>query len=180
VWDRLGRAGRFVVGTGVSDSHAGYPGEYDGTGNTFVSWIWAPSRAAGDLLEGLARGRVFFGDIARFDGSIDLTSAGGFRMGDVVVTSAASESVTAVLTGLAAGDRVQWIVSGAPAGVTTASGPSLKETRTIALHPSEPTIVRVELREPGGAEQAFSNPITFVRGAPLHDSPRLVFHRTRR
>ena len=71
------------------------------------------------VLEGLLQAK------ARFDGSIDLTSAGSFRMGDVVVTSAARESVTAELTGLAPGDRVQWIVSGASIGVTTASGPSL-------------------------------------------------------
>jgi hypothetical protein len=67
-----------------------------------------------------------------------------------------------------------------PAGVTIASGPSLYETRTIALDPSRPTIVRVELREAGGQEQAFSNPLSFVRVAPLHATPRLAFHHTRR
>lgn len=180
VWDRLGLAGRFVIGTGVSDSHNGYPGEYDSTTNTFVSWIWAASRGADDLLAGLARGRVFFGDITRFDGTLELTSASGFRMGDIVVTSAESEDVTAALTGLEAGDRLQWIVSGVPAGAAVASGPDLTETRTIVLDPAGPTIVRVELREAGGRELAFGNPISFVRAAPLHALQRLVFQRTRR
>lgn len=180
LWDKLGLAGRFVVGTGVSDSHNGFPGEYNGKGNTFVSWIWAPSRTADDLLMGLAEGRVFFGDITRFDGTIDLRSPGGFRMGDIVVTSATSMEVTALLTGLTAGDRVSWIVSGVPVATATATGPNLTDTRTIPLAPSAPTIVRVELRESGGAEQAFSNPIAFVREAPLHALPRLAFHRRAR
>jgi hypothetical protein len=175
VWDRLGLAGRFLVGTGVSDSHIGYPGEYSGKGNTFVSWIWAPSAEAPDLLAGLERGRVFFGDIAHFDGALDLTSAGASRMGDIVVTSAASAEITLRVDGLAGGESVRWILSGALAATSTAAAATHLETRVFALHPSEPTLVRVEVLGPGGVEKAFSNALSFVRAAPARSTARVVF-----
>jgi hypothetical protein len=176
VWDQLALAGRFVTGTGVSDSHTGYAGEYRGQGNTLVSWIWARSRARADLLEGLAHGRVFFGDIAFFDGDVELTASTGVRMGDIALTQAASISVSLSACGLAAGDQVRWIVSGQLLATTIAAGSKHTETRSIPLHAALPTSVRIEVFGPGGEEKVFSNPLTFVRTAPLRPTPRFVRH----
>jgi hypothetical protein len=175
VWDQLGLGGRFVVGTGVSDSHSGFTGEYDGTDNTFVSWIWAASMAAADLLEGLRRGRVFFGDIARFDGALDLVTDGGARMGDILVTHRSSQTVTARLEGLVNGDQVSWIVSGAPQATVLAAGPTLQDTQVVVLDPTRPTLVRLELHSSAGQPKAFSNPLTFVRSTPDHAQARVVY-----
>jgi hypothetical protein len=180
VWDQLAKSGRFVVGTGVSDSHSGFQGEYNGQGNTLVSWIWAPSIAPADLLAGLEHGRVFFGDIARFDGRLDLTTPGGFHMGDIVVTNAPSAEITLSVDGLVVGDVLRWIVSGALASTSIVGAPSVIESRTVVLNPSAPTAVRVEVYAAAGQEKVFSNPITFVRNAPLHATSRVIFERPRR
>src|SRR5262249_43344870 len=93
VWDELGRRGLFLVGTGVSDSHGGTEQRWRTAPNNFLSWIYARSPEKADLIEGMRAARVFFGDIVLFDGSVDLVSGRGHRMGRIVVTDRDVESV---------------------------------------------------------------------------------------
>lgn len=166
VWDQLGLAGLDLVGTGVSDSHGGPDQRWRTDENNFVSWIYARSPGKADLIEGLRAGRVFFGDIVLFDGTVDLSTARGARMGQIVVRDAASEDVTVAIDGLAAGDSVRLIVSGTEVARWSAASSSFRQTQQVALDPARPTIVRVEAYAPDDTAKVLSNPITFLRDAP--------------
>ncbi|HEY8515809.1 MAG TPA: hypothetical protein VIS07_09890 [Candidatus Binatia bacterium] len=166
VWDQLAQHGLFLVGTGVSDSHGGPDQRWRTDANNFVSWIYARSPEKADLLEGLRAGRVFFGDLVLFDGSLDLITKGGARMGQIVVTDAPSEVVQVRIDGLAVGDDVRLIVSGNEAARWSATTPLLVEPYEVTLDETRPTVVRVEVFTADGKAKVFSNPITFVREPP--------------
>jgi hypothetical protein len=166
VWDELAQRGLFVVGTGVSDSHGGPGQRWRTDANNFVSWIYARSPDKADLIEGLRAGRVFFGDLVRFDGTVDLTTARGARMGQIVVTDAPHEDVTVRIEGLVARDHVRLVVSGREEGRWRVASSSFAQTRTVMLDPTQPTVVRVEVDGRDGTAKVLSNPITFVRQEP--------------
>lgn len=166
VWDQLAQRGLFLVGTGVSDSHGGPEQRWRTDGNNFVSWIYARSPDKGDLIEGLRAGRVFFGDLVLFDGTLDVTAARGARMGEIVVTKVPSEEVTVRIDGLTPGDDVRLVVSGREAARWTATSPAFVATHVAPLDPAAPTVVRVEVYAGDGRAKVFGNPITFVREEP--------------
>jgi hypothetical protein len=80
-WDVCSRNALFLTGNGVSDDHSGKNWR-TGTKN-FLTWAWAPTTSEPDLLAALAAGRAFFGDLARFAGTIDLRVDGACPMGSV-------------------------------------------------------------------------------------------------
>lgn len=166
VWDRLALDGLFLVGTGVSDSHGGPSQRWRTDQNNFLSWIYARSSEKADLLDGLRAGRVFFGDIVLFDGTVDLVTPSGARMGQIVVRETASEDVEVRIDGLKDGDSVRMIVAGEEAARWTASGPSFRQTQRVALDPSRPTVVRVAAYASDGTAKVLSNPITFLPQMP--------------
>jgi len=168
VWDQLAQRELFLVGTGVSDSHGGPSQRWRTDQNNFVSWIYAASPSKEDLIAGLRAGRVFFGDIVLFDGTLDLTTSRGARMGQIVVRepSVVSEAVTVRIDGLAAGDSVRLLASGAEVARWTADGAAFQQTHEVALDPSRPTVVRVEAYTADGTAKVLSNPITFLRSEP--------------
>ena len=168
VWDQLALNGLFLVGTGVSDSHGGPSQRWRTDQNNFVSWIYARSPSKDDLIAGLRAGRVFFGDIVLFDGTLDLTTPRGARMGQIVLRApdVASEQVEVKIDGLASGDSVRLIVSGEEAARWTAAGASFVQRHEVALHAERPTVVRVEAYAADGTAKVLSNPITFVRSEP--------------
>ena len=79
-WDRLSANGLSLVGVGVSDTHGGawhaamQPG-------SFTTWVLARSTASGDVIEGLRRGRAFFGNGFLWDGTFAFR-VGTARMGE--------------------------------------------------------------------------------------------------
>jgi hypothetical protein len=168
VWDDLAGLGLRPVGIGTSDSHGG---TWRDDPNRFVSWIFAASPERAALVEGLRRGRVFFGDPARFDGSLDLSTASGAVMGQIVVTDRNADEVRIDATGLVPGDLVEVVVSGAPAARHVAEGERLHVVHPLALAQGEDAFVRAELRDAGGGPRAFSNPIHFVRPARAEGLP---------
>ena len=171
VWDRLALDGLFLVGTGVSDSHGGPSQRWRTDQNNFLSWIYARSPDKADLIEGLRAGRVFFGDIVLFDGTVDLVTPGGARMGQIVLRETPSEDVEVRIDGLKSGDRVRMIVSGEEAARWTADGPSFRQTQRVTLDPAHPTIVRVEAHTADGVAKVLSNPITFLPQMPPNGIP---------
>ena len=160
VWDDLARRGLRPVGIGVSDSHGG---RWADDPNGFVSFVLAPAPERGALVEGLRRGRVFFGDPTRFDGTLDLRAAGGAVMGQIALTGAESEEVRIEATGLAPGDLVDVVVSGERTARHVAEGSALHVAQRVAIPPGEDAFVRVEVRDAAGAPKVFSNAIHFVR-----------------
>jgi hypothetical protein len=168
VWDDLAGLGLRPVGIGTSDSHGG---TWRGDPNGFVTWIFAASPERAALVEGLRRGRVFFGDPTRFDGSLDLWSASGAVMGQIVVTDRNADEVRIDAAGLVPGDLVDVVVSGAPAARHVAEGERLHVAHPLALAPGEDAFVRAEVRDAEGGPRAFSNPIHFVRPARAEGLP---------
>ena len=164
-WDQLAlRGGLRPVGVGVSDHHGG-PLRWRTMANNFVSWVLAPSPSKADLIEGLRSGRVFFGDITRFDGTLDLTTDGGSRMGQIVVTDRTSVEAHISVDGLAATDRVIVVESGVLARFLDVDGESFRSTETLELPPG-PGFVRFECLARSGVQKAYSNAIHFVREVP--------------
>jgi hypothetical protein len=162
VWDDLARRGLRPVGVGVSDSHGG---RWRDDPNNFVSFVLAPAPEREALIAGLRRGRVFFGDLTRFDGSLDLVAANGAVMGQIAVTDVASHEVRIAATGLAPGDLVDVVVSGEPAARHVAENGAMHVAQRVEIPPGQDAFVRVQVRDAAGAPKAFSNAIHFVRPA---------------
>jgi hypothetical protein len=165
-WDQLAlRAGLRPVGIGVSDHHGG-PLRWRTMANNFVSWILAPSPEKADLIDGLRAGRVWFGDITQFDGTLALTTDGGAVMGQEVVTDRSSVTIDVAVDGLEATDRVILVESGELTEYLDAEGPSYRGTFEVALPDRPGSLVRVECIARDGTAHAFSNPIHFLREVP--------------
>ena len=158
MWDRLSAAGIRLVGIGTSDSHDAQTGWTSGP-NNFVTWIYARSVAEGDLIDGLRAGRAFFGDPTRFDGALDLVTAEGGRMGDVLRVAPGAQDVEVRADGLRPGQTVRVLRDGAEIGQHPSAGGSLRVHETLDV--LVPTFVRVEVLEAGEVVAA-SNPIHFV------------------
>ena len=160
LWDHLALGGLRLVGTGVSDSHSGL---WRGTPNNFVSWIYAPAPDVPHLIEGLRAGRVFFGDLERFDGELDLVTDEGQRMGATVETRAERVGVELIGRGLRGGEEVVVIESGTPAARFPVQGETFRHHHELLL-PKGPALVRFEVHDASGAI-ALTNPIWFLRPA---------------
>jgi hypothetical protein len=173
LWDRLALAGIHTVGTGVSDYH-GFAGQRWRTGtNNLLSWVYADSTDKRDLIAGMGAGRVFFGDIAKFDGTIDLTTDAGFRMGQIVVTNRARDRVHVEIAGASKGDTLRLIRSGERmAEIPIPDDGDFRHSANIQLDASKVTTVRAELCGRPSACFLYSNPITYVRQRPDRDPPR--------
>ena len=164
VWDRLAERGQFPVGIGVSDSHGGPAGRWRGTPNNLVSWIFAPTTSKADLIEGLRAGRVFFGDLELFDGRLELESARGFRMGEIVLTDRDTARVQVRVEGLAEGDAVTCVEAGGlERALGTATASEFAGDHVLA---SVPGFARFEVRNAAGTVKLLSNPIHYVSAAP--------------
>ena len=164
VWDQLALEGLWPVGDGVSDYHGGLGRNGWRTGlNNFVSWIWAPSLAKPDLLEGLRAGRVYFGDPVIFDGELDVVSDRGFHMGRIVISDRNTARVRLRVTGLDDDDVVKTIVSGVEVESRAAADGGREATAELELTDA-PAFARFEVWTSKGEPKVFSNPIVFVRG----------------
>ncbi|MFN7950774.1 MAG: hypothetical protein U0610_03530 [bacterium] len=172
VWDELAKHGSLPVGIGVSDSHGGERQRWRTGANNFLSWIYATSPDRADLVVGLAAGRVYFGDLVRFRGTLDLTSATGFRMGQIVVTDATEQGVRAIVDGAVEGDSIAFVESGRTSATTPVTAPPRAAVeRTVALASGEPVAVRFELRDSAGEPKVLSNPIVFTSAVPSAGIP---------
>ena len=155
LWDRLSAAGIFITGVGVSDSHDNEVGWLEGP-NNFITWVYAASPTQEDLIEGLQAGRAFFGDPTRFDGRLDIDSAEGGRMGQVLFVGDAGTTLTYRAAGLRPGQEIRIVRDGRVAERLTPSGASFEHSERIAG--GEPGFVRLEVVDDQGPV-ALSNPI---------------------
>lgn len=165
IWDQLALRGLHLIGTGVSDSHGGEP-RWRTAANNFVSWIYAASPGKADLIEGMRAARIFFGDLVAFDGTMELETRQGFRMGNIVVTDRPTAEIDIRSEGLTAGDHVVLVQSGLRKETYRVTGPVFAQRVTVPLDRASPTVVRAEAYGAGGGAKAFTNPITFLREPP--------------
>ena len=165
IWDDLAARGLFPVGVGVSDSHGGSRQRWRTSANNFLTWIFAPAPIKPDLLAGLRAGRAFFGDRTLFDGSVDLVSGRGFRMGQIVVTDRPREEVAISIRGLGKGDVVR-VVEGSHTESLSVEGDEFAAKRPVEIAPEGTTLLRIEADAASGTAKVLSNAIVFVRRAP--------------
>jgi hypothetical protein len=168
LWDQAALAGLRLVGTGTSDSHGGPDERWSGTPNNFVSWVYARSPDARSLIEGLRAGRVFFGDLERFDGTLDLALDSGERMGATVRSERRAFELELRATGTRRGQSVVLVESGVRTRTFAVEGADFVARCALALPPHGPAFVRMELHDEG-RPIALSNPLHFVEkdGTPL-------------
>jgi hypothetical protein len=160
LWDQAALAGLPLVGIGVSDSHGGPENRWRGTPNNFVSWVYAAAPSKPALLAGLAAGRVFFGDLERFDGTLELELDSGARMGACVSESRSEVALTLRATGTRAGQELVLVESGERTRRIPVTGSELRVEHRLVLPARRPAFVRCELHDESGPI-ALSNPIRF-------------------
>jgi len=165
VWDRLTGAGLYLTGIGASDVHNDI--DWDSQINNFVTWIQTASSHEEDLLWGLRRGAVWFGDPSIFpDGvSVELLAPEVLAsMGQVVVDHPSPTPLTFTITPLPADASVVLVDAGKPLREwSSVHGGRLSGTHTV--EPSSGSIYRLEVYDSDGRPILFSNPITFVDAA---------------
>lgn len=166
IWDQLAKKQLYVVGVGTSDAHSWVPGTNAGRRNNFVSWIYAATPNKPDLLDGLRRGRVYFGDISLFDGKLDLKTKSGFVMGQIVITDKSHETIAVNIDGLVAGDAVYAVVNGERRDRFAVAGSFFSDTIGIDLAGNTCARVEAYSGNRGYNEKVFSNSICFVRQLP--------------
>ncbi|MEN8106958.1 MAG: CehA/McbA family metallohydrolase [Pseudomonadota bacterium] len=164
LWDEMIRAGIYMTGTGISDSHDMQPGSMTNNPNNFVSWIYASSPTKADLLDGMKRGRIFFGDLILFDGTVDLATSSGHIMGQIVLTDRGEVTVGMHMDGLAVNDEVRVILNGNVYQTYTANQALFEAEIDVPLNGHD--WLRVEAYRADGEAKVFSNPIHFTQSVP--------------
>jgi hypothetical protein len=167
MWDQLARNQVCLVGVGVSDSHSMTPGASARMNNRMVSWIYADSPMPMDLVDGMKRGRVYFGDLIEFDGTMDLSTSTGFAMGQIIVSDKANTAVTISIDGLESGDEIRTIWAGQHVNTYFATASQFSQLEVYPIDPDSGTFLRVEVYGTGGVEKVFSNPIYFTTRLPV-------------
>ena len=110
-------------------------------------------------------GRVFFGDLELFDGTLDLVTPEGHWMGQEVRADRADRKryeVDVIVTGTSGGEELVVVERGERVARHRLSGASSTIRHEVTLD-DEDTFVRVELYHQDGTALAFSNPIHFRR-----------------
>jgi hypothetical protein len=130
-------------------------------------------------------GRAYFCDPYRFEGTVDVRTSDGFRMGQVVVTDRPEHELIIEVTGAPAGVQVRMkqcevrdppsenyvvanvlrdeMLSGEEAGGVF--------TDTVSVDVAIPSFVRLEVFDAEGKELVFGNPIFFLSDAPSEGVP---------
>jgi hypothetical protein len=163
LWDQAALGGLRLVGTGVSDSHGGKDNRWRGTANNFVSWIWAAEPTKARFIEGLRRGRVFFGDLERFDGELDIVAEDGSRMGATVASGKQVTRVQLIALGLEGSESIVVVEAGRRTSTYPAQREDFRLWHKLRLPEEGGTFVRFEVHDDSGAI-ACSNPVYFEKG----------------
>ena len=98
-----------------------------------------------------------------FDGTVDLTAQDGARMGETVVTDAASAQISISIDGLVAGDRVYIVEAAGRTAEHEVLEPLFRAEHTARLPTDTDSFVRLEVYDRDGRAKVFSNPIYFTR-----------------
>jgi len=167
LWDLLTAKGLFLYGNGTSDSHGGIwtPEENP---NYFVTWVWATDSTPEELVRGMRRGRMFFGDRGRWNGRFDFW-LGPHRAGDRVPVPGKALPLSVLLDPLPEGASIRLVQGAIEPGVRevryTDSPTPLDPSGEVDIRIDEPCFVRLEVyittEEEEGVPLLFSNPIVF-------------------
>ena len=189
LWDALNANMVFLTGNGVTDSHGRGPYQLDGWGptemglawtNNFVTWMYTEELSEAGFVHAMKAGRAYFGDPYRWQGTLDLRTKDGFRMGQVLLTDAPAHDVYVEVTGVPTDVEVRllqvdmrdnvWPTYLDPlrlrdeALAGSVVGNVFRDTVSVAT--TSPSFVRVEVYDGAGREMVFSNPLYFVTTLP--------------
>jgi hypothetical protein len=161
LWDLLGSNGVELCANATSDQHGGafWDSAY------MFSWIEAASPSQDDLLDGLRRCRVSFGDIRRFDGVLDLRLS-SVPMGGSYPVHSGYAPLNIILNPLPANAQVKLVQYRAlPARELSfmVDHQIVDPSQPIMVDVSEPSMLRVEVWSQSGQPIVFSNRI-YIRG----------------
>jgi hypothetical protein len=171
LWDFITARGLFLYGNGTSDSHGGLWFQGSG-GNWFHTWVWASDPSQASLIRGMRNGRMFFGDLARWQGKFDFW-IGPRRCGDRVRCVEGAYDLRVLLDPLpdrAVVRMVQGRIGGDPLSVEYVHrGAVIDPNGTTLVRVDGPCFVRLEvwLEDAAGGPEVpllFSNPIVFFQG----------------
>jgi hypothetical protein len=170
-WDRIGQEGIVITGLGTADTHSNRRTWKTGRPNNWTTWIWAATPAMEDLMAGIREGACVFGDPARWDGRMDLFTADGRVMGDVVVGGDERHEVTFMADGLEPGWEARLIANGGVFETVPVSASSLQVTRPVET--ATTSVVRFCVHDAAGEAVVCSNPIYSYPQAPERLLPRV-------
>ena len=194
LWDALSGNSIFLTGNGVTDSHGRGMHNLIGWGpselglstiNNMCTWLLTEEFSEAGFVRAMTGGRAYFGDPYRFDGTVDIHTTDGFRMGQAVVTDRAEHDVVVEMTGAPAGAqvRVKQCEMRDPPSETYVVANVLRDeildaevvdgafADSITVDVSMPSFLRVEVRDADGKELVFSNPIFFMHDVPSGGVP---------
>jgi hypothetical protein len=157
LWDLLGANGIQLCATATSDSHGGPFTLY----HAMVVWINAASPSQDDMLAAMKGCRLFFGDLQRFDGVLDL-QLGSTPMGSVYPARAGMQPLHVILDPLPAGAQVKLVQQLLQPGTQLTylvDHQIIDPTQPVMIDVSQPSQVRVEVWSSTGQMLAFSNRI---------------------
>ena len=157
LWDLLAVNNIPLCAVSASDAHGGPFWEF----HYMVTWIEAASMGQDDLLEGLRHCRVFFGDLSRFDGVLDLR-LGSIPMGGTYPSHPGTAPLQIFLNPLPPGAQVKlvqyrWIPARDLSYIVDHQ--VVDPTQPVMVDVSEPSILRVEVWSADNQPIALSNRI---------------------
>jgi hypothetical protein len=157
LWDLLAVNNIPLCAVSASDAHGGPFWE----SHYMVTWIEAASLGQDDLLEGLRRCRVFFGDLSRYDGVLDLR-LGSVPMGGTYPSHAGTAPLQLTVNPLPAGAQVKlvqyrWIPARDLSYIVDHQ--VVDPSQPVMVDVGEPSILRVEVWSADNQPLALSNRI---------------------
>jgi hypothetical protein len=158
-WDAVGKEGVVITGVGTADTHSNRRTWKTGRPNNWTTWIWSASPAMEDLMAGIREGACYFGDPALWDGRMDLYTATGRRMGDVVIAAGPRQDITFVVDGLKPGWEARLIRNGTVFESISIAADKMKVTRQIPT--GDTAVVRFCVHDQDGEAVVCSNPLYF-------------------
>jgi hypothetical protein len=176
VWDNCSRNMILLTGIGVSDDHAGE--NWVGSPLNFVTWAWATNSTEEALLAALRRGRVYFGDLARFRGALDIRIDGRSAMGAVSVSPASSRTLSILAIGLPKGSSVEVLRGTADLAGPAETTPRIERSTfgvsdlnpqgelSVKVDTSASRFVRLVVKDQSDLPVALSNPVWLLRQHP--------------
>jgi hypothetical protein len=181
LWDVLSRNAVFATGVGTSDDHNGR--DWLGLQWRCVTGVWAPGTGLDPLQRALLAGRAWFGDLAAFDGTINLLADGYVAMGEAALVDKERCTLDIEVTNLPPGWSAVLVVGEVDeAGPATADPLVTRRTfagtdfqgAVLSVKVNTPTsrFFRVELQDAQGSSRAFSNPLWLLRQPPASGIPR--------
>jgi len=189
LWDTLLGNAIWITGDGVTDSHGrgnvnlyGWgPSEFgQPTLNNFVTWLAAEELSETAFVRALKGGRAFFGDPYRWDGTLEMRTLDGFRMGQVVVTDRDQHDLAVEVSDVPADVKVrlkQGEIRESPGTFyddvnflrdELLSGAVVDRVfrDTVSVDTTVPSYLRLEVTRADDGELVYGNPIHFVRTVP--------------